>query len=54
LVAVEVPTDGKRATINLPELRPGHVYEFHLKNLAPGGAMFHPDEAHYTLRQIPQ
>jgi mono/diheme cytochrome c family protein len=54
LVAVEVSTDGKRATINLPELRPGHVYEFHLKNLAPGGAMFHPDEAHYTLRQIPQ
>jgi hypothetical protein len=54
VAAVEVSPDGKRATITLPELRPGHVYEFHLKNLATGGAMFHPDEAHFTLRQIPE
>jgi hypothetical protein len=25
-----------------------------LKNLAPKNAVFHPDEAHFTLRQIPK
>lgn len=50
----EVSSDGKRATLTLPELRPGHVYELHVKNLTPGGGMFHPDEAHYTLNQIPR
>jgi hypothetical protein len=49
----EVSEDGKRVTLTLPELRTGHVYELHLKNLAPRGGMFHPDEAHYTLHQIP-
>jgi mono/diheme cytochrome c family protein len=52
--AVEVSADGKRATLTLPELRAGgHVYEIRVKNVAPGGAMFHPDEAHYTMNQIP-
>ena len=36
------------------ELRTRHVYELRLKNLAPGGGVFHPDEAHYTLKQIPE
>jgi hypothetical protein len=45
--------DGKRVTLALPELRTGFVYELRLKNLTPGGGLFHPDEAHYTLKQIP-
>jgi hypothetical protein len=54
LSSVELSADGKRATLTLPELRPGgYVYEFRLKNLAPAGEMFHPDEAHYTLNVIP-
>jgi hypothetical protein len=52
--AAAVADDGKRVTLTLPELRTGHVFEFRLKNLAPGGGMFHPDEAHYTLHKIPQ
>jgi hypothetical protein len=49
----EVSPDAKRVTLKLPELRPGHVYELRTKNLARDGGVFHPDEAHYTLRQIP-
>jgi mono/diheme cytochrome c family protein len=51
--SAEVSADGKRVTLTLPELRTGHVYELRTKNLAPGGEMFHPDEAHYTLNSIP-
>ncbi len=50
-----VSADGKRVTLTLPELRAGgHVYEIRVKNLAPGGEIFHPDEAHYTMNQIPE
>jgi mono/diheme cytochrome c family protein/cytochrome c553 len=49
----ELSADAKRVTLTLPELRTSHVYEIRLKNLTPGGGLFHPDEAHYTLRQIP-
>src|SRR5262249_57852644 len=52
--AAEVSADGKRVTLTLSELRAGHNYELRLKNLTPGGGMFHPDEAHYTMRQIPK
>jgi len=51
--SVTLSEDAKRATLTLSTLRPGHVYELQLKNLAPSGAMFHPDQAHYTLNQIP-
>jgi mono/diheme cytochrome c family protein/cytochrome c2 len=54
VVAAEVAADGKCVTLTLPEFRAGHVYELRLKNLSRGGGMFHPDEAHYTLRQIPK
>jgi hypothetical protein len=54
ITSAEVSADGKRVTLKLPGLRARHVYELRTKNLAPGGRMFHPDEAHYTLRQIPQ
>ena len=49
----EVSVDGKRISLTLPDLRTGFVYELRLKNLTPGGGMFHPDEAHYTLHRIP-
>ena len=45
--------DGRQATLQLAELRPGFVYELRLKNLASGGGEFHPAEAHYTLRVSP-
>jgi hypothetical protein len=49
VTGVTVSADGRRATLRLAEMRPGFVYELRLKNLAPGGADFHPAEAHYTL-----
>jgi mono/diheme cytochrome c family protein len=49
-----VSSDAKRVTLTLEGLRAGHVYELRVKNLTPGGGTFHPDEAHYTLRKIPQ
>ncbi|HEY2413075.1 MAG TPA: PA14 domain-containing protein [Pirellulaceae bacterium] len=54
IVSAAVSEDGKRVTLVLPELRTRHVYELRLKNMTPGGGMFHPDEAHYTLKQIPK
>jgi hypothetical protein len=52
--SIALDDSGKRVTLTLPELRAGHSYELKLKNLTPGGGVFHPDEAHYTLRKIPQ
>ncbi len=54
VTGVSVADDGRRVTLRLAEQRPGFVYEFRLKNLAPGGATFHPAEAHYTLRVVPK
>jgi mono/diheme cytochrome c family protein len=54
VAAVDVTADARRVTLRLAELRPGFVYEFRLKNLAPGGSDFHPAEAHYTLRVVPR
>jgi hypothetical protein len=54
IAAIEVSPDNKRVTLKLPEMRERFVYELRLKNLAPKNAMFHPDEAHFTLRQIPR
>jgi mono/diheme cytochrome c family protein len=51
---VSVAEDGRRVRLRLGELRPGFVYEFRLKNLAPGGGEFHPAEAYYTLRVVPR
>ena len=50
---ITLSSDAKRATLKLDTLRPGFVYEIQLKNLAPAGDMFHPDQAHYTLNEIP-
>jgi hypothetical protein len=54
VTAVTVSADGRRVTLRLAEMRPGFVYEFRLRNLAPGKGEFHPAEAHYTLRVVPK
>jgi hypothetical protein len=46
--------DRLSATITLDELRSGFVYELRLANLAGSGDVFHPAEAHYTLRNVPR
>ncbi len=48
---VKLSSDQRQVRLTLEELRPGFVYEFHLKNLATGDEMFHPAEAYYTLRE---
>lgn len=52
IAKVTLSADGKRVTLTLDTLRPGHVYELRLKSLATGGELFFPAEAHYTLRQL--
>src|SRR2546423_15130448 len=55
ITRAELSPDAKRVTLTLSELRAGgHVYEIRTKNLAPGGEMFYPDEAHYTINEIPE
>jgi hypothetical protein len=50
----ELSADRRRVTLTLEPLRAGFVYELHLANLAPAGQIFHPAEAHYTLRCLPR
>lgn len=52
--SIRLSDDRKQVVLHLPELRPGFVYEFQLKKLSSGKELFHPAEAHYTLRQIPR
>ena len=52
--AIEVARDGRHVRLTLPHLREGYVYEFKLRNLSRDGKVFHPDEAHYTLRFLPR
>jgi cytochrome c2 len=49
--SVAVSDDARSAAIGLAELRPGFVYEFHLRNLVRDGPFF-PAEAYYTLRSV--
>ena len=51
--AIEVSPDAQRVTLRLAAPREGFVYEFQLKPLVRGKELFHPAEAHYTLRRIP-
>ncbi|MDX1946069.1 MAG: hypothetical protein SFU86_11785, partial [Pirellulaceae bacterium] len=53
LAAVTLSDDARQVSLRLKELRPGFVYEFQLQPLTRGKELFHPAEAHYTLRQIP-
>ena len=54
ITAADVSADGRRVRLRLAELREGFVYELRLANLAGPGRRFHPAEAHYTLRKIPE
>ncbi len=47
-----VSDDRREVRLKLDRMRPGHVYELHVKNLAESGALFHPAEAYYTLRAL--
>ena len=46
---VTVADDRRSVHLAVDELRPGFVYEFHLKNLGARGERFHPSEAYYTF-----
>ncbi|HEY4311992.1 MAG TPA: PA14 domain-containing protein [Pirellulales bacterium] len=50
---VTLADDNCTVHLTFDDLRPGFVYEFHLKNLAGPGEVFHPAEAYYTLRTVP-
>jgi hypothetical protein len=54
IARVVLSPDGRRVTLDLPELRAGYVYELHVRNLTPDGGRFFPSEAHYTLGTIPR
>jgi hypothetical protein len=51
---VSLSSDARQVTLRLGEMRPGYVYELHVKNLTDGEPSFFPSEAHYTLRKIPR
>ena len=52
--AVKVSADGLEARITVPEIKPGHVYEFDLGTLvdAKGETLLHR-RAYYTVNEIP-
>jgi hypothetical protein len=50
---VDVSPDGRRVELQLDKLREGFVYELHLSGLVAEGELFHPAEAHFTLRKAP-
>ena len=49
---VDLSADNREVKLELDKLPAGFVYELRLVNLAPGGGVFHPDEAHYTLQRV--
>jgi mono/diheme cytochrome c family protein len=51
---IEVAPDARQVTLTLDALRENYVYEIRTVNLAPASDLFHPSEAHYTLRRVPR
>jgi cytochrome c2/glucose/arabinose dehydrogenase len=51
--SIEVADDRRSVRLALDSLRPGFVYEFHLRRLSAPGRLFFPSEAYYTLRVAP-
>ena len=49
--SIQVDPTARRVRIQLPDMREGFVYEFHLQKLVSGERLFFPDEAYYTLRK---
>jgi mono/diheme cytochrome c family protein/glucose/arabinose dehydrogenase len=52
--ALAVSDDRREVRLQIDRPTTGFVYEFHLENLTPDGAMFFPAEAHYTLKRLPR
>ena len=52
VTSVEVAADAMNAQLKLRDFKEHHVYEIHMKNVAPQGATFFPAEAYFTLRRI--
>jgi hypothetical protein len=50
---VEVASDRRSVVVTLDTLRPGFVYDLHLKPIGPEGHSLWPAEAYYTLNEIP-
>jgi hypothetical protein len=59
-IAAKVSEDRRQVELQFSEMRPGFVYEFHLRNLCAGASagsatpMFFPAEAYYTLNNVPR
>ena len=51
---LQLSADGRRVTLQLDELRAGFVYEFNIAPLGTDEQELFPNQAHYTLRAIPQ
>ncbi len=53
IASVTVSDDARQATLRLADVRPGFVYEFHVRNVS-SEKQFFPAEAYYTLRKRPE
>ncbi len=51
---VELSADRRHVTLHLDEMRPGFVYELHVKNISPQAGVLFPAEAYYTLHKVPR
>jgi mono/diheme cytochrome c family protein len=51
---IEVNEDRTSVLLRLKQLRAGYVYEIKLSSLVENDEAFHPAEAYYTMRQVPQ
>jgi hypothetical protein len=54
VLSIELSADRRAARLSIAPMRPGFVYEIRVRNLGPDGQPFHPAEAYYTLRAVPQ
>ncbi len=51
---IVVADDARSVRVRLDNMRAGFVYEWRLRNLVADGTPFHPAEAYFTLRPLPQ
>lgn len=52
--SVRVSADRRRVTLDLASLRQGFVYELNLASVGTGAEELFPNQAHYTMRAIPE
>lgn len=53
ITRVEIAGDRRSVVLTLDSMRPGFVYDIHLKSIGPAGQALWPAEAYYTLNQVP-